>query len=90
MIPWRLPLYDYDRHLENGHVTLSSTSSTGFGGHYRSAVRVFAGNESNWAHIDVMAQPAAGQGDQVVARQWATGTFWLYRTACNRKQRQNQ
>ena len=55
---WRLPLFDdYDRHLENGHVTLSSTGSTGFGGAITAALflRRFAGNDTNWAHIDVMA-----------------------------------
>ncbi len=55
---WRLPLFDdYDRHLENGHVTLSSTGSTSFGGAITAALflRRFAGSDSNWAHIDVMA-----------------------------------
>jgi leucyl aminopeptidase len=61
---WRLPLFDdYDRHLENGHVTLSSTGSTGFGGAITAALflRRFAGNDSNWAHIDVMAWNLSGR-----------------------------
>ncbi len=61
---WRLPLFDdYDRHLENGHVTLSSTGSNGFGGAITAALflRRFAGNESNWAHIDVMAWNMSGR-----------------------------
>jgi leucyl aminopeptidase len=61
---WRLPLFDdYDRHLENGHVTLSSTGSTGFGGAITAALflRRFAGSDSNWAHIDVMAWNLSGR-----------------------------
>ena len=61
---WRLPLFDdYDRHLENGHVTLSSTGSAGFGGAITAALflRRFAGNDSNWAHIDVMAWNLSGR-----------------------------
>jgi leucyl aminopeptidase len=55
---WRLPLFDdYDRHLDNGHVTLSSTGGSGYGGAITAALflRRFAGQTSNWAHIDVMA-----------------------------------
>ncbi len=61
---WRLPLFDdYDRHLDNGYVTLSSTGGTGFGGAITAALflRRFAGNDSNWAHIDVMAWNLSGR-----------------------------
>ena len=48
---------DYERHLDNGHVTLSSTGSSGLGGAITAALflRRFAGDDSNWAHIDLMA-----------------------------------
>lgn len=55
---WRLPLFDdYERHLDGGYVTLSSTGSSGYGGAITAALflRRFAGRNTNWAHIDVMA-----------------------------------
>jgi len=55
---WRLPLFDdYERHLDGGFVTLSSTGASGYGGAITAALflRRFAGQEANWAHIDVMA-----------------------------------
>lgn len=55
---WRLPLFDdYERHLDGGYVTLSSTGSSGYGGAITAALflRRFAGRDTNWAHIDVMA-----------------------------------
>ena len=55
---WRLPLFEpYDRFLEGGYVTLSSTGASGYGGAITAALflRKFAGAETNWAHIDVMA-----------------------------------
>ena len=55
---WRLPLFDaYDRHLDNGYVTLSSTGGSGYGGAITAALflRRFAGRHTNWAHVDVMA-----------------------------------
>ena len=55
---WRLPLFDaYERHLDGGHVALSSTGASGYGGAITAALflRRFAGKQTNWAHIDVMA-----------------------------------
>lgn len=55
---WRLPLFDdYERHLDGGYVTLSSTGASGYGGAITAALflRRFAGRDTNWAHIDVMA-----------------------------------
>ena len=55
---WRLPLFEpYDRFLEGGYVTLSSTGASGYGGAITAALflRKFAGAQTNWAHIDVMA-----------------------------------
>ena len=55
---WRLPLFDdYERHLDAGYVTLSSTGPSGYGGAITAALflRRFAGRDSNWAHVDVMA-----------------------------------
>ena len=55
---WRLPLFDdYERHLDGGHVALSSTGPSGYGGAITAALflRRFAGRDTNWAHIDVMA-----------------------------------
>ena len=55
---WRLPLFDaYERHLYGGHVALSSTGASGYGGAITAALflRCFAGKQTNWAHIDVMA-----------------------------------
>ncbi|MGB2000597.1 MAG: leucyl aminopeptidase family protein [Candidatus Puniceispirillaceae bacterium] len=61
---WRLPLFDaYERHLEAGHVALSSTGPSGYGGAITAALflRRFAGKTTNWAHIDVMAWNLAGR-----------------------------
>ena len=61
---WRLPLFDpYERHLDAGHVALSSTGSSGYGGAITAALflRRFAGKQANWAHIDVMAWNLAGR-----------------------------
>ena len=55
---WRLPLFEpYERHLDAGHVALSSTGPSGYGGAITAALflRRFAGKQTNWAHIDVMA-----------------------------------
>ena len=55
---WRLPLFEaYERHLDNGYVTLSSTGGSGYGGAITAALflRRFAGRHTNWAHVDVMA-----------------------------------
>ena len=55
---WRLPLFDdYERHLDAGYAALSSTGLSGYGGAITAALflRRFAGKDSNWAHIDVMA-----------------------------------
>ncbi len=55
---WELPLFDdYDRHLDAGYAALSSTGLSGYGGAITAALflRRFAGRNSNWAHIDVMA-----------------------------------
>ncbi|MEC8128262.1 MAG: leucyl aminopeptidase family protein [Pseudomonadota bacterium] len=55
---WRLPLFDdYERHLDAGNVALSSTGASGYGGAITAALflRRFAGRDSNWAHVDVMA-----------------------------------
>ncbi len=55
---WRLPLFDpYERHLDGGHVALSSTGASGYGGAITAALflRRFAGKSTNWAHVDVMA-----------------------------------
>ena len=55
---WRLPLFDdYDRHLDAGYAALSSTGLSGYGGAITAALflRRFAGKNTNWAHIDVMA-----------------------------------
>ena len=61
---WRLPLFEpYERHLEAGHVALSSTGPSGYGGAITAALflRRFAGRDTNWAHIDVMAWNLAGR-----------------------------
>jgi leucyl aminopeptidase len=55
---WQLPLFDdYDRHLDAGYAALSSTGPSGYGGAITAALflRRFAGADTNWAHIDVMA-----------------------------------
>jgi leucyl aminopeptidase len=55
---WQLPLFDdYERHLDAGYAALSSTGLSGYGGAITAALflRRFAGRDSNWAHIDVMA-----------------------------------
>ena len=55
---WRLPLFEnYDRMLDGGQAGLSSTGSSGYGGAITAALflRRFAGRDTNWAHIDVMA-----------------------------------
>ncbi len=61
---WRLPLFEpYERHLDGGHVALSSTGASGYGGAITAALflRRFAGKQTNWAHIDVMAWNLAGR-----------------------------
>ena len=55
---WQLPLFDdYERHLDGGHAALSSTGASGYGGAITAALflRRFAGRQTNWAHVDVMA-----------------------------------
>ena len=55
---WQLPLFDdYERHLDAGNVALSSTGASGYGGAITAALflRRFAGRDTNWAHVDVMA-----------------------------------
>ena len=61
---WRLPLFEpYERHLDAGHVALSSTGPSGYGGAITAALflRRFAGKTTNWAHIDVMAWNLGGR-----------------------------
>ena len=61
---WRLPLFEpYERHLDGGHVALSSTGASGYGGAITAALflRRFAGKQTNWAHIDVMAWNLGGR-----------------------------
>ena len=55
---WQLPLFEpYERFLDAGHMALSSTGQSGYGGAITAALflRRFTGSEVNWAHIDVMA-----------------------------------
>ena len=55
---WQLPLFEaYDRFLDQGHMGLSSTGQSGYGGAITAALflRRFTGRDCNWAHIDVMA-----------------------------------
>ena len=55
---WRLPLFEpYEAQLDSGHMGLSSTGSSGYGGAITAALflRRFTGRDVNWAHIDVMA-----------------------------------
>jgi len=56
---WHMPLFEpYDAQLDNGgHMALSSTGSSGYGGAITAALflRRFTGKDVNWAHIDVMA-----------------------------------
>ena len=56
---WQLPLFEpYDAQLDDGgHMALSSIGSSGYGGAITAALflRRFAGKDTNWAHIDVMA-----------------------------------
>ena len=55
---WQLPLFEaYDAQLDTGHMALSSTGPSGYGGAITAALflRRFAGKQANWAHIDVMA-----------------------------------
>ena len=55
---WQLPLFEpYDSQLDGGHMALSSTGSSGYGGAITAALflRRFTGKDINWAHIDVMA-----------------------------------
>lgn len=61
---WQLPLFDdYDRYLDAGYAAMSSTGASGYGGAITAALflRRFAGAESNWAHIDVMAWNLSGR-----------------------------
>ena len=61
---WRLPLFDaYERHLDGGYAAMSSTGASGYGGAITAALflRRFAGKQTNWAHIDVMAWNLAGR-----------------------------
>ena len=55
---WQLPFFEpYERFLDAGHMALSSTGQSGYGGAITAALflRRFTGKEVNWAHIDVMA-----------------------------------
>jgi leucyl aminopeptidase len=55
---WQLPLFEaYDAQLDTGHMALSSTGQSGYGGAITAALflRRFTGRHVNWAHIDVMA-----------------------------------
>ena len=55
---WQLPLFEpYERFLDGGHMALSSTGQSGYGGAITAALflRRFTGKDINWAHIDVMA-----------------------------------
>ena len=61
---WRLPLFDaYECHLDGGHAAMSSTGASGYGGAITAALflRRFAGKQTNWAHIDVMAWNLSGR-----------------------------
>lgn len=61
---WQLPLFDdYDRHLDAGYAAMSSTGAGGYGGAITAALflRRFAGSDSNWVHIDVMAWNLSGR-----------------------------
>ena len=61
---WQLPLFDdYDRYLDAGYAAMSSTGASGYGGAITAALflRRFAGADSNWAHIDVMAWNLSGR-----------------------------
>ena len=61
---WRLPLFNaYERHLDGGHAAMSSTGASGYGGAITAALflRRFAGKQTNWAHIDVMAWNLGGR-----------------------------
>ena len=61
---WHMPLFEpYDAQLDTGHMGLSSTGSSGFGGAITAALflRRFTGREVNWAHIDVMAWNRSSQ-----------------------------
>ena len=53
----------YERHLDGGHAAMSSTGASGYGGAITAALflRRFAGKQTNWAHIDVMAWNLAGR-----------------------------
>ena len=55
---WPMPLHgDYERHLDAGHVALSSTGTSRFGGAITAALFLqrFLRKPVPWAHIDVMA-----------------------------------
>ena len=61
---WQLPLFEpYDAQLDTGHMALSSTGPSGYGGAITAALflRRFTGKDVNWAHIDVMAWNLAAQ-----------------------------
>ena len=61
---WQLPLFEpYDAQLDTGHMALSSTGPSGYGGAITAALflRRFTGKDVNWAHIDVMAWNLASQ-----------------------------
>ena len=61
---WQLPLFEpYDAQLDTGHMALSSTGPSGYGGAITAALflRRFTGKDVNWAHIDVMAWNLANQ-----------------------------
>jgi leucyl aminopeptidase len=55
---WLMPLHKpYDRYLEDGHVALSSTGSSRYGGAITAALFLqrFLQKPVPWAHVDVMA-----------------------------------
>lgn len=55
---WLLPLHKpYERYLEDGHIALSSTGGTRYGGAITAALFLqrFLQKPVSWAHIDVMA-----------------------------------
>jgi len=86
---WRLPLFDdYDRHLDAGYAALSSTGLSGYGGAITAALfmRRFAGKNTNWAHIDVMAwnlasRPGRPKGGEAMGLRALYGFIESFQTA---------
>ena len=78
---WQLPLFEaYDGQLDTGHMALSSTGQSGYGGAITAALflRRFTGKQVNWAHIDVMAWNLASKAGRPKGGE-AMGLRALYR-----------